>query len=72
MARSRKSSTWGIRSCTPRSGGRLFSQLSSRARNYLNDNSYPFVVEYVWAISKRNLARVVERLEEKAQDFLAE
>ena len=57
----------------------LFSQLSNRARNYLNDNSYPFVVEYVRAIPKRNLAKVVERLEElkaefmaKAQDFLAE
>jgi hypothetical protein len=56
-----------------------FGQLSNKARSYLNDHSYPFVMEYVRAIPKRNLARVVERLEElkveflaKAQDFLAE
>jgi hypothetical protein len=56
-----------------------FGQLSNRARTYLNDHSYPFVMEYVRAIPKRNLAQVVERLEElkaefmaKAQDFLAE
>ena len=56
-----------------------FGHLSSKARSYLNDHSYPFVMEYVRAIPKRNLARVVERLEElkaefqaKAQEFLAE
>jgi hypothetical protein len=56
-----------------------FGQLSNRARTFLNDHSYPFIMEYVRAIPKRNLARVVERLEElkaefmaKAQDFLAE
>jgi len=56
-----------------------FGHLSSKARSYLNDHSYPFVMEYVRAIPKRNLARVVERLEElkaefmtKAQEFLVE
>jgi hypothetical protein len=56
-----------------------FGQLSNKARTYLNDNSYPFVMDYVRAIPKRNLARVVERLEElkaefmaKAQEFLAD
>ena len=56
-----------------------FGQLSNKARTFLNDHSFPFVMEYVRAIPKRNLARVVERLEElkaefmaKAQDFLAE
>ena len=56
-----------------------FGQLSNKARAFLNDHSYPFIMEYVRAIPKRNLAPVVERLEElkteflaKAQEFLAE
>lgn len=56
-----------------------FGQLSNKARTFLNDHSYPFVMEYVRAIPKRNLAKVVERLEElkaefmaKAQEFLAD
>lgn len=56
-----------------------FGQLSNRARAFLNEHSYPFIMEYVRAIPKRNLAKVVERLEElkgefmaKAQDFLAD
>jgi hypothetical protein len=61
----------GNKKLYPQEWRQLFSQLSSRARNYLNDNSYPFVVEYVRAIPKRNLARVVERLEELKAEYLA-
>ena len=60
----------GNKKLYPQEWRQLFSQLSSRARNYLNDNSYPFVVEYVRAIPKRNLARVVERLEELKAEYL--
>jgi len=49
----------------------VFGQLGNRARNYLNDSSYPFVMEYVRAIPKRNLARVMERLEELKAEYLA-
>ncbi len=56
-----------------------FGQLSNKARNFLNDHSYPFIMDYVRAIPKRNLARMVDRLEElraeflaKAQEFLAD
>jgi hypothetical protein len=49
----------------------VFGQLANKARSYLNDNSYPFVMEYVRAIPKRNLAKVVERLEELKADYLA-
>ena len=69
----------GNKKLYPQEWRQLFGQLSNRARNYLNDNSYPFVMEYVRAIPKRNLARVVERLEElkaeylaKAEEFLAD
>ena len=48
-----------------------FGQLSNKARNCLNDHSFPFVMEYVRAIPKRNLAMMVERLEEIKADFLA-
>jgi len=61
----------GNKKLYPQEWRQLFSQLSSRARNYLNDSSYPFVVEYVRAIPKRNLARVVERLEELKAEYLA-
>lgn len=61
----------GNKKLYPQEWRQLFSQLSSRARNYLNDHSYPFVVEYVRAIPKRNLARVVERLEELKAEYLA-
>jgi len=49
-----------------------FGQISNRARTFLNDHSYPFVMEYVRAIPKRNLAKVVERLEELKAEFMAE
>lgn len=48
-----------------------FNQLAGKARSYLNDLSYPFVVEYVRAIPKRNLARMVERLEDLKAEYLA-
>jgi len=48
----------------------VFGQLGNRARSYLNDNSYPFVMEYVRAIPKRNLARVMKRLEELKTEYL--
>ena len=48
-----------------------FGQLSNRARAFLNEHSYPFIMEYVRAIPKRNLAKVVERLEELKAEFMA-
>jgi len=55
----------------PEEWRQTFGQLANKARTYLNDNSYPFVLEYIRAIPKRNLARVVERLEELKADYLA-
>jgi hypothetical protein len=48
-----------------------FGQLSNKARSYLNDHSYPFVMEYVRAIPKRNLSKVVARLETLKVEFMA-
>ncbi|RJR44307.1 MAG: DUF3150 domain-containing protein [Deltaproteobacteria bacterium] len=55
----------------PEEWRQMFGALANKARSYLNDHSYPFVVEYVRAIPKRNLARMVERLEELKADYLA-
>jgi len=49
-----------------------FMHLSNKARNFLHEHSYPFVMEYVRAIPKRNLAKVVARLEEMKAEFMAE
>ncbi|MCL4502384.1 MAG: DUF3150 domain-containing protein [Deltaproteobacteria bacterium] len=49
----------------------LFSHISNQARYYLHGISYPFVVDSVRAIPKRNLARVVERLESLKAEYLA-
>jgi len=61
----------GNKKLYPQEWRRCFNQLSGKARTYLNDHSYPFVVEYVRAIPKRNLAKVVERLEELRAEYLA-
>ena len=55
----------------PEEWRQTFNLLAGKARSYLNDNSFPFVVEYVRAIPKRNLARMVERLEELKAEYLA-
>jgi len=55
----------------PEEWRQVFGALANKARSYLNDHSYPFVVEYVRAIPKRNLARMVKRLEELKADYLA-
>ena len=55
----------------PEEWRQTFNQLAGKARSYLNDHSFPFVVEYVRAIPKRNLAKVVERLEELKAEYLA-
>lgn len=49
-----------------------FEQLANRARNFLHENSYPFVVEYVRAIPKRNLLKIVTKLEELKKEFMDE
>ncbi|MDD5642603.1 MAG: DUF3150 domain-containing protein [Syntrophales bacterium] len=61
----------GNKKLYPQEWRQLFNHLSGKARTYLNDHSFPFVVEYVRAIPKRNLARVVERLEELKAEYLA-
>jgi Protein of unknown function (DUF3150) len=48
-----------------------FNHIANQARYYLYDVSYPFVVEAVRAIPKRNLARLVERLEDLKAEYLA-
>jgi hypothetical protein len=55
----------------PEEWRQTFNQLAGKARSYLNDHSFPFIVEYVRAIPKRNLAKVVERLEELKAEYLA-
>lgn len=61
----------GNKKLYPQEWRRLFWQLSNRARNYLNDNSFAFVLDYVRAIPKRNLARIVEKLEELKAEYMA-
>lgn len=48
-----------------------FNHIANKARYYLHDISYAFVAEGLRAIPKRNLARVVERLEELKAEYLA-
>ena len=67
----------GNKKLYPEEWRKLFLRISGKARNYLNESSYPFVLEYVRAIPKRNLARTVEKLKvikaeflEKADEFL--
>ncbi|MBW1953542.1 MAG: hypothetical protein JRI66_10735 [Deltaproteobacteria bacterium] len=48
-----------------------FNNMSNKARNYLNDNSYPFVLEWVRAIPKHKLAKMMERLEEFRAEYMA-
>jgi len=48
-----------------------FNLIHNRARNYLNDHSFPFVLEWVRAIPKRNLAKVMEGLEKLRAEYLA-
>lgn len=48
-----------------------FAHISNKARNYLHDCSYPFVVESVRAMPKMLLTRVVERLEQLKIEYLA-
>jgi hypothetical protein len=61
----------GNKKLYPEEWRKLFRQVSGKARNYLNENSYPFVLDYVRAIPKRNLAHMVERLEEFKAEYLA-
>jgi hypothetical protein len=49
-----------------------FGQISNRARMYLHDHSYPFVLDWIRAIPKRNLPKVAARLEELREEFMAE
>uniref|UniRef100_A0A7V4G650 DUF3150 domain-containing protein n=1 Tax=Desulfobacca acetoxidans TaxID=60893 RepID=A0A7V4G650_9BACT len=62
----------GNKKLYPQEIRRRFGQLSNRARAFLNEHSYPFVMEYVRAIPKRNLAKVMERLEALKEEFTAE
>jgi hypothetical protein len=48
-----------------------FNHVANQARHFLHDHSYPFVVDSVRAIPKRNLAWVMERLEGLKADYLA-
>jgi len=61
----------GNKKLYPQEWRQLFNQLSGKARSFLNDHSFPFVLEYIRAIPKRNLAKVVERLEELKAEYLA-
>lgn len=61
----------GNKKLYPQEWRQLFNQHSGKARSYLNDHSFPFVLEYIRAIPKRNLAKVVERLEELKAEYLA-
>ena len=69
--KSRRSSGWATNAFTPEEWRQTFNQLAGKARSYLNDHSFPFVVEYVRAIPKRNLDKVVQRLEELKAEYLA-
>jgi len=62
----------GNKKLYPEEWRKLFRQVSGKSRNYLNENSYPFVLDYVRAIPKRNLALMVERLEEFKAEYLVE
>jgi hypothetical protein len=48
-----------------------FNHIANQARHFLHDHSYPFVVDTVRAIPKRNLAWMVEKLENLKAEYLA-
>ncbi len=48
-----------------------FNTIHSRARNFLNDNSFPFVLEWVRAVPKRNLAKLMAGLDEIKAEYMA-